>query len=118
MDKLSEELKYCLDNSGCIKCKYGELKGTIICGNLLQAVYERIKEYETLEEQGKLLKLPCAVGDTVYVLAECENIPEQLDGTIYDSDGSPGTATGYYCPYEDNCLFDDEEFDDCEKRIF
>ena len=27
---------------------------------------ERLKEYEDLEEQGKLLKLPCAVGDTVY----------------------------------------------------
>lgn len=25
-----------------------------------------LKEYEDLEEQGKLLKLPCAVGDTVY----------------------------------------------------
>lgn len=29
---------------------------------------ERLKDYEDLEEQGKLLKLPCAVGDTVYVL--------------------------------------------------
>lgn len=29
---------------------------------------ERLKEYEDLEEQGKLLKLPCAVGDTVYTL--------------------------------------------------
>lgn len=27
---------------------------------------ERLLEYENLEEQGKLLKLPCAVGDTVY----------------------------------------------------
>lgn len=27
---------------------------------------ERLKYYEDLEEQGKLLKLPCAVGDTVY----------------------------------------------------
>ena len=27
---------------------------------------EKLKEYEDLEEQGKLLKLPCAVGDTVY----------------------------------------------------
>lgn len=25
-----------------------------------------LKEYKDLEEQGKLLKLPCAVGDTVY----------------------------------------------------
>ncbi len=30
------------------------------------AIYERLREYENLEEQGKLLKLPCAVGDTVY----------------------------------------------------
>ena len=27
---------------------------------------ERLKKYEDLEEQGKLLKLPCSVGDTVY----------------------------------------------------
>ena len=27
---------------------------------------ELLKEYEDLEERGKLLKLPCAVGDTVY----------------------------------------------------
>lgn len=28
---------------------------------------ERLKEYEDLEEQGGLVKLPCKVGDTVYV---------------------------------------------------
>lgn len=76
---------------------------------------EKLEEYEDLEEQGKLLKLPCAVGDTVYVLTECENIPTQLDGTLYGENGEPGTATGYYCPYEDNCPFDDENFEDCEK---
>ncbi len=27
---------------------------------------EKLKEYEDLEEQNQLLKLPCAVGDTVY----------------------------------------------------
>lgn len=27
---------------------------------------EALKQYEDLEEEGKLLKLPCAVGDTVY----------------------------------------------------
>ena len=32
----------------------------------LQA-YFKLKEYEDLEEQGLLLKLPCKVGDTVYV---------------------------------------------------
>lgn len=28
---------------------------------------ERLGKYEDLEEQGRLLKLPCKVGDTVYV---------------------------------------------------
>lgn len=81
----------------------------------LQEILNKLAEYEDLEEQGKLLKLPCAVGDTVYVLAECESIPAQLDGTLYGANGEPGTATGYYCPYEDNCPFDDEDFEDCEK---
>lgn len=33
-----------------------------------------LKSYKDLEEQGKLLKLPCAVGDTVYQIDEfdCE----------------------------------------------
>ena len=32
----------------------------------LQEILEKLAEYEDLEEQGKLLKLPCAVGNTVY----------------------------------------------------
>lgn len=31
---------------------------------------ERIKEYQQLEEQGRLLKLPCKVGDTIYAVGE------------------------------------------------
>lgn len=30
------------------------------------AALEKLAKYEDLEEQGKLLKLPCVVGDTVY----------------------------------------------------
>lgn len=33
----------------------------------IDAVYRKLKEYEDLEEQGRLIKLPCKVGDTVYV---------------------------------------------------
>lgn len=29
-------------------------------------VYFKLKNYENLEEQGRLVKLPCKVGDTVY----------------------------------------------------
>ena len=30
----------------------------------------KLKEYEDLEEQGRLLKLPCEVGDTVYCIED------------------------------------------------
>lgn len=33
---------------------------------------ERLKDYEDLEEQGRLLRLPCALGDTVYRIQECQ----------------------------------------------
>ena len=94
---------------------HDELNGVWVKNHDYISAAHKLAEYEDLEEQGKLLKLPCAVGDTVYVLAECESIPAQLDGTLYGANGEPGTATGYYCPYEDNCPFDDEDFEDCEK---
>ena len=34
----------------------------------IDAVYRKLKEYEDLEEQGLLLRLPCKVGDTVYAI--------------------------------------------------
>lgn len=36
----------------------------------IRDVLNKLANYEDLEEQGKLLKLPCAVGDTVYTLNE------------------------------------------------
>ena len=33
----------------------------------IDAVYRKLKDYEDLEEQGRLIKLPCKVGDVVYV---------------------------------------------------
>lgn len=32
----------------------------------IDAVYRKLKDYEDLEEQGRLIKLPCKVGDTYY----------------------------------------------------
>lgn len=37
------------------------------------AIYERLRNYEDLEEQGKLLKLPCTVEDTIYHLCILKN---------------------------------------------
>lgn len=39
--------------------------GKADCDDIRKALF-KLSEYEDLEEQGKLLKLPCAVGDTVY----------------------------------------------------
>lgn len=50
---------------------------------------EHLKEYEDLEEQGLLLKLPCKVGDTVYLIcsrySECSKYKERFDE--YDCQG-------------------------------
>ncbi len=42
-----------------------------------QRCMERLAEYEDLEEQGKLLKLPCAAGDKIY-------LPNEYVGKVID----------------------------------
>ena len=50
----------------CEYCKATE-EGNEDCRECaIKKCFDKLGEYETLEEQGKLLKLPCAVGDTVY----------------------------------------------------
>lgn len=66
--KLSEQLKHCLDGNGCGKCVHAEEKTILSCRSLLQSAYEKIKYFEDLEEQGLLLKLPCKVGTKVYCI--------------------------------------------------
>lgn len=34
----------------------------------IDKVYEKLKQYEDLEEQGLLLRIPCKLGDTVYCI--------------------------------------------------
>ena len=34
----------------------------------ITAVFEKLAHYEDLKEQGRLIKLPCAVGDTAYFI--------------------------------------------------
>lgn len=55
---------------------------------------ETLKKYEDLEEQGKLLKLPCAVGDRIYVIDTDERLPDKeikihdIDNIVILSDGT------------------------------
>lgn len=53
----------------------------------IDAVYRKLKDYEDLEEQGLLLRLPCKVGDTVYYINPNENTINEL--VVYSFDIRP-----------------------------
>jgi hypothetical protein len=61
MERLTGIISYCsftyCDNEG--KCNIEN-----VCYD--KQLYEKLKNFEDLEEQGRLIKLPCKVGDTVY----------------------------------------------------
>ena len=78
MDRLTEkvlgniQLKAC-GNDFCKEtcAEHDEEKS---CDNRpIQKAFEKLAEYEDLEEQGKLLKLPCEIGQRVYMIYQlCE----------------------------------------------
>ena len=53
--------------------------------NRVTDALNRLADYEDLEEQGKLLELPCAVGDTVYVLEKSQTGKYMVFCTTADS---------------------------------
>lgn len=54
-------LETCEKHDTCSKCPINE-------------AIEKFSEYEDLDEQGLLLKLPCKIGDTVYVILHKDRI--------------------------------------------
>lgn len=67
MISLDEAILHCQERAeaDCSECAREHLQ--------LAEWLKELKEYKALEEQGKLLKLPCAVGDTVYTLNTLPN---------------------------------------------
>ena len=72
MERLTEKI----GNTNCVKgcgsnCKYGfqhcRTEDWENC-KTIDDVIDKLAEYEGLEEQGRLIKLPCKVGDTIYGL--------------------------------------------------
>lgn len=78
-DRIADLLLLCEDNAMCL-----------YAGTYIKSLEEKIKNYEDLEEQGKLLKLPCAVGDTVYYLDRF------CSGTSLDCPRRPCEPCQYY----------------------
>lgn len=61
---------------------YGE-RDVFLEGEIGYAEADKLAHYEDLEEQGRLIELPCAVGDTVYLISsqysECSKYQERFN---------------------------------------
>ena len=71
-------------------CSYGHMSYDCQLeeGNeLLKSALDKLAMYEDLEEQGRLPKLPCKVGDTVYYINPNENTINEL--VVYSFDIRP-----------------------------
>lgn len=55
----------------------------VLSGEYLYPVIEKLATYEDLEEQGLLVRLPCKLGDTVWVVTSPINV---FDYDKYDGD--------------------------------
>jgi len=47
----------------------------------------KLKEYEDLEEQGRLIKLPCKIGDKVWHISGMDIKEDVISGIEYSYDG-------------------------------
>ena len=70
MDRLTNHFDFCEQ----FNCKIFKDLGRKYCVNKFKdichdkKVYDKLREYEDLEEQGLLLKLPCKVGTVAYLI--------------------------------------------------
>ena len=60
--------------------------------------YYKLKYYEDLEEQGRLIELPCKVGDMVYVISE-EKCKYWLTAPCWNCEGTC-SKEACYTPYQ------------------
>lgn len=57
-------------------------------------VYFKLKDYEGLEEQGRLIELPCKIGDTVYYI-NTHNRLSLFKNTVYEAKVARFVTTRY-----------------------
>lgn len=73
MNRLTKGIKF-PDGSGTIDFADGKVREFLIDHKAgVKALFEALAQYEDLEEQALLLKLPCKVGDTVYGIVLCDD---------------------------------------------
>ena len=83
MERLTEVENGTAMVKGCgSNCKYGfeycRKEDWENC-KTIDDVIDKLAQYETLEEQGLLLRLPCKVGDTVWVVTSPFNVFDDIE---------------------------------------
>lgn len=76
---LDEAIKHCYEKADCSECGQEHKQ--------LAEWLEELQRYKDLDEQGRLIELPCDVGDTVYDIAGKEARKQIVDGIEYTADG-------------------------------
>lgn len=83
---------------------------------------QELEEYKKMEEDGRLIKLPCAVGDTVYEILH-DDIPESVDYiceyTVDDISANAINFCGDWNPLDSipNVFFSREEAEEALRRL-
>ena len=81
MDRLTNSIDYCQ-----LHCDFGKSNECFFQDKSKcyeKNIYEKLREYEDLEEQGLLLRLPCKVGTKVYAINRIIDYGKVGDEAIY-----------------------------------
>jgi len=94
IDEVIEHCRRTCENTELLASARGQKQDDITSKNYwehyqVEEWLKELKQYRDAEEQGLLLKLPCKVGDTVYILAG-------RYGTFYEEDICDGFYIGRY----------------------
>lgn len=91
--KLSQELRFCIEQDGCSKCSCFETQSKLTCPGLLQKAYEVVKRYEEMEENGQILIVPqIKKNKTIYWIWGDEIMPvlfKRITSCVVDNNGNP-----------------------------
>lgn len=80
--------------------------------DIQQKMIDKLAEYEDAEEQGLLLRLPCKVGDTIYVIDHERIYSLVTQNNIYFAFGK------IHILCESSCFSDIVCYDDLNKTVF
>lgn len=101
---------------------FGHIRGRLKAYEDSGLTPERAAELGKADREGRVAVVPYKVGDTVYVISQCDWVERRLDGSLYSQGPygiTAGSATGYYCAYdgrEEDCPLSGE--DECDQESF